>query len=247
MFKVVFIRHGESIWNKKKLFTGWTDVDLTQKGIKEAEMAASVLKENDTSFDVAFTSYLKKAIRTLWIIFDKNDCMWIPVEKTWRLNERHYGALQGLSKSSAAKKLGKDKVHAWRRSYDVRPPAVDREDDRFPGNDKKYSGVNRKNLPFTESLKDVQKRVLLYWEKEIIPCVREGRKVLIVSHGNCLRALVKHICDISDNDVMDLNIPTGMPFAHEFDHDFNSINHYYYGDPEEAEKAARKVAGELEG
>jgi 2,3-bisphosphoglycerate-dependent phosphoglycerate mutase len=246
MYKVVFIRHGQSIWNKKKLFTGWTDVDLTQLGIKEARKAASVLKDNGNCFDIAFTSYLKKAIRTLWIILDEMNIMWLPVTKTWKLNERHYGALQGLSKPGAAKKIGKDKVHRWRRSFEARPPAVDREDDRFPGNDPRYDRVDIVDLPVTESLKDVQNRVAPYWEKEIVPLVRQGKKVLIVSHGNCLRALVKYIHGIDDEDIIELNIPTGVPFVHEFDNDFKSISHYYLGDPEQAEKAAKKVAGELD-
>ena len=245
MYKVVFIRHGQSIWNKKKLFTGWTDVDLTQLGIKEARKAASVLKENGNCFDIAFTSYLKKAIRTLWIILDEMDIMWLPVIKTWKLNERHYGALQGLSKPGTAKKIGKEKVHMWRRSFKARPPAVDRKDDRFPGNDPRYGGLDIGYLPVAESLKDVQDRVVPYWEKEIVPLVRQGKKVLVASHGNCLRALVKHIHRIDDKDIDDLNIPTGIPFVHEFDRDFKSISHYYLGDTKKAEKAAEKVAGEI--
>ncbi len=246
MYRVVFIRHGQSIWNKEKIFTGWSDVDLTPAGIKEARKAASILKKEGLYFDIAFTSYLKKAIRTLWTILERMDLMWIPVRKSWRLNERHYGALQGLSKPETARKYGKNKVMMWRRSYDVRPPALDVKDSRYPGNDIKYRNVDKSLLPVTESLRDVQERLIPYWAGDIISEVKKGKKVLVAAHGNSLRALVKYLDNISDEDVINLNIPTGIPFAYEFDSDLNVAGHYYYGDPEGAEKKIKSVAGELD-
>ena len=246
MYRVIFVRHGQSQWNKKKLFTGWTDVDLTYKGIIEAKKAAAILKKEDISFDIAFTSYLKRTIRTLWIILEKMDLMWLPVKKSWKLNERHYGALQGLNKPETAKKLGKKKVLLWRRSYDIRPPALDLEDKRFPGNNYKYSNIDKAKLPVTESLKDVQERLIPYWNNYIIPEMKKGKRIIFIGHGNSLRALVKYLDNLSDKDVIDLNFPTGIPFAYEFDHDLNVKKHYFYGDSHQAEREIKKVADELE-
>jgi len=245
LYRVVFIRHGQSIWNKKKIFTGWTDVDLSPGGIREAKVAASILRNEKICFDIAFTSYLKKAIRTLWIVLDRMDLMWIPVHKTWRLNERHYGALQGLSKPQTARRIGKEKVMEWRRGYYTRPPELEKEDDRFPGNDPRYSDIDKKLLPAAESLKDVQIRVMKYWENTVVPQVRKGRRVLISSHGNTLRSMVMHFDNISTRDVKDLNIPTGIPFTYEFDDNFNVTGHHYHGEQKKAQKAAERVAGEL--
>jgi 2,3-bisphosphoglycerate-dependent phosphoglycerate mutase len=246
MYRVFFVRHGQSKWNKKKLFTGWTDVDLTKKGIKEAVSAAYILKEENVDFDLAYTSFLKKAIRTLWIILDRMDLMWIPVEKTWRLNERFYGALQGRSKPKTAKKEGKKKVLMWRRSYDISPPPLKKDDSRYPGFYKKYSKFPERLLPVTESLEDVQKRVLPYWKKTVTPAVRSGKSVIIVSHGNCLRALVKYLDNLSNKQVIDLNIPTGIPFVYEFDNEFKTIKHNYFGDKKTIKKATEAVAKELD-
>ena len=245
MYRVVFLRHGQSFWNKKRLFTGWTDVDLTSTGIKEAKRAASILKKEGMSFDVAYTSLLKRSIRTLWILLDEMDLMWLPIKKSWKLNERHYGALQGLSKLETAKRLGKEKVLLWRRSYDIRPSAIDINDKRFPGNDPKYKYLGEDKLPVGESLKDVQKRLIPYWKNHIIPEIKKGNRVIFIGHGNSLRALVKYIDNLSDEDIINLNFPTGIPLAYEFDQEFNVIRHYYYGNPSTAEKAIERVAGEL--
>jgi 2,3-bisphosphoglycerate-dependent phosphoglycerate mutase len=245
MYRVIFLRHGQSLWNKKRLFTGWTDVDLTSTGIKEAKKAASVLLKEGVSFDISYTSLLKRSIRTLWIVLDKMDLMWVPVNKSWKLNERHYGALQGLSKPGTAKRVGKEKVLLWRRSYDIRPPAIEVSDKRFPGNDPKYIDLEKDNLPISESLKDVQKRLIPYWKNHIIPEIKKGERVIFIAHGNSLRALIKYLDNLSDEDVMDLNFPTGIPFAYEFDKHFNVLRHYFYGDPANAEKAIERVAGEL--
>jgi len=225
--KVVLLRHGESIWNKENRFTGWMDVDLSAKGIDEAKDAAAILKREGFRFDVVFTSVLKRAIRTTWIVLDEMELMWIPVQCDWRLNERHYGALQGLNKAEMAAKHGAEQVKLWRRSYDVRPPALP----RYPGRDRRYRDVDKQQLPLTESLQDTATRVMDCWHQRIAPCVRASKMVLIAAHGNSLRALVKYLEEISDRQIVDLNIPTGMPLVEELDDGLKSIRHYYLGDP----------------
>jgi len=242
MYKVVLLRHGESIWNKENLFTGWTDVDLSEKGVTEAKQSGVVLKEEGYDFDIAFTSVLKRAIRTLWFVQDAMDLMWIPVEISWRLNERHYGALQGLNKSETARKYGEDQVHIWRRSYDVRPPDLETSDERYPGKDPRYAGLDETDLPRAECLKDTVERFLPYWHDTIVPTIRSGKKVLVAAHGNSLRALVKYLDNISEEEILKLNIPTGIPLVYELDDDMKPLKHYYLGDPEEIRKAAEAVA-----
>jgi 2,3-bisphosphoglycerate-dependent phosphoglycerate mutase len=244
MYKIVLLRHGESDWNKENRFTGWTDVDLSEKGMAEARKAGETLLKEGYTFDVAFTSVLKRAIRTLWMVMEGMDLMWIPVYNTWRLNERHYGALQGLNKAESAAKMGEEQVHIWRRSYDVRPPALTPDDPRFPGNDPRYKDVAKADLPLTECLKDTVARFLPYWYETIIPAVKSGKKVIIAAHGNSLRSLVKHLDNISDDEIVGLNIPTGIPLVYELDDNFKPIKHYYLGDPEEARKAAEAVANQ---
>ncbi len=244
MYKLVLIRHGESDWNKQNRFTGWTDVDLSEKGIEEAHEGGRTLKEGGYVFDVAFTSVLKRAIRTLWIVLDEMDLMWIPVHNSWRLNERHYGALQGLNKSETAEKFGEDQVKIWRRSYDIRPPALEKSDPRFPGHDPRYANVNPKILPLTECLKDTVERFLPYWHETIAPAVKEGKRVVIAAHGNSLRALVKYLDDISDEDIVNLNIPTGMPLVYELDAELRPIKSYYLGEPEKVKAAMEAVAAQ---
>jgi len=244
MNRVVLLRHGESIWNKENRFTGWTDVDLSQQGIGEAQKAGETLKKEKYVFDVAFTSVLKRAIRTLWIVLDCMDLMWIPVHRSWRLNERHYGALQGLNKSETTKKFGEKQVHIWRRSYDIQPPALEKNDQRYPGFDHTYKDLNESELPLTESLKETIARVLPYWHEFIAPCIREGKKVLISAHGNSLRALVKYLDHISDEKINSLNIPTGIPLVYELDADLKPLKSFYLGDPQEIEKATRAVASQ---
>jgi 2,3-bisphosphoglycerate-dependent phosphoglycerate mutase len=241
MYKVVLLRHGESIWNKENLFTGWTDVDLSDKGREEATRAGLTLKEQGYRFDVAFTSVLKRAIRTLWITLDQMDLMWIPVQRDWRLNERHYGALQGLNKAETAAKYGEDQVKIWRRSYDIRPPALEETDPRYPGKDPRYHSLTKQELPLTECLKDTVARFLPCWHEAIAPRVRSGKKVLIAAHGNSLRALVKHLEDIPDEKIDDLNIPTGVPMVQELDENLKSIRHYYLGDAAAIEQAVNKA------
>ncbi len=241
MHKLVLLRHGESIWNKENHFTGWTDVDLTEKGISEAKEAAKLLKDAGYSFDVAYTSYLKKAIRTLWIVMDEMDLMWIPAKKTWRLNERHYGALQGQNKAETVKKCGEKQCHLWRRSWDIKPPALNRNDKRYPGNDHKYKDLGNKELPTTESLKDTYLRLIPYWYDSIAPTIESGEKVLIVAHGNSLRALVKYLDEIPDDEIIDLNIPTGVPLVYELDKKLEPIRHYYLGDTGKIKKAIEVV------
>ena len=241
MQKLVLLRHGESEWNKLDLFTGWTDVDLSEQGLKEAKEAGQTLKKEGYVFDVAFTSYLKRAIRTLWIALDEMDHMWIPVHRSWRLNEKHYGALQGLNKKETAKKYGEEQVHQWRRAYDVRPPALDKSDERYPGNDPKYKDVDEKDLPLTECLKDTVERFLPYWEEKIINEISSGRHSLIAAHGNSLRALVKYLDNMSDEEIVNLNIPTGVPLVYELDDNLKPIKHYYLGDEEEIKKSCQKV------
>ena len=244
MYKVVLLRHGESTWNKENRFTGWTDVDLSDKGTAEAKKAGEVLKKEGYTFDLAYTSVLKRAIRTLWITLDGMDLMWIPVVRNWRLNERHYGALQGLNKAETAKKYGDDQVKIWRRSYSTQPPALDKSDDRFPGNDSRYSDLSENELPLTECLKDTVARFMPYWEETIAPTVKSGKKVLIAAHGNSLRALVKYLDNVSEEEIVGLNIPTGIPLVYELDDDLKPIKHYYLGDPDEIVKAAAAVAAQ---
>ncbi|MFC1901065.1 2,3-diphosphoglycerate-dependent phosphoglycerate mutase [Chloroflexota bacterium] len=242
MVKIVLLRHGESIWNKENRFTGWTDNDLSGKGVAEAEKAGKLLKDQGYTFDVAYTSVLKRAIRTLWIVQDVMDLMWIPVYRSWRLNERYYGALQGLNKAETAKKYGEEQVLKWRRSYDIQPPAVEKTDERYPGNDPRYGDLDEKDIPLTESLKDTSARVLPFWHEEIIPALNAGKKVIVSAHGNSLRALVKHLDNVSDEDVVQLNIPTGVPLVYELDSSMKPVKSYYLGDPEEIKKATDAVA-----
>jgi 2,3-bisphosphoglycerate-dependent phosphoglycerate mutase len=242
MKQVVLLRHGESLWNKENLFTGWTDVDLSERGREEAVEAGTLLKEGGYTFDLAFTSVLKRAVRTLWIVQDRLDLMWLPVRNDWRLNERHYGALQGLNKAETAAKFGAEQVHLWRRSYDVPPPALSRDDPRWPGHDRRYAGVDERELPLTESLKDTVARFLPYWHSAIVPELRAGRRVLVAAHGNSLRALVKHLDAVPDAEIAELNIPTGIPLVYELDAELRPIRHYYLGDAAAAEAAAKKVA-----
>lgn len=244
MYKLVLIRHGESSWNKLNLFTGWTDVDLTEKGIEEANSGGELLKAQGFEFDVAYTSVLKRAIRTLWIVMDKMDLMWIPVIRDWRLNERHYGALQGLNKAETAAKYGEEQVKIWRRSYDTRPPALEYDDPRFPGADPRYSNLSEEELPLTECLKDTVARFLPLWDYEIAPLIKDGKKVVIVAHGNSLRALVKHLDQVSEDEIVSLNIPTGVPLVYELDEELKPIKHYYLGDPEAIKKAMDTVANQ---
>ncbi|HEX2565403.1 MAG TPA: 2,3-diphosphoglycerate-dependent phosphoglycerate mutase [Burkholderiales bacterium] len=236
MHKLVLLRHGESDWNRENRFTGWTDVDLSQSGLQEARAAGKLLKAGGYRFDLAYTSVLKRAIRTLWMALEELDLMWIPVEKSWRLNERHYGALQGLNKAEMAAKFGEQQVLAWRRSYDTPPPALGADDPRSESRDPRYAGVR---VPATECLKDTVARVVPYWESTIAPAVRSGRQVLVAAHGNSLRALVKYLDGIADADIVGLNIPTAVPLVYELDSSLRPLKHYYLGD---ADEVARRVA-----
>jgi 2,3-bisphosphoglycerate-dependent phosphoglycerate mutase len=242
MIKLVLLRHGESTWNLENRFTGWTDVDLTPKGVKEAHEAARLLKEGGYTFDVAHTSLLKRAIRTLWIVLDDMDLMWLTVNRSWRLNERHYGDLQGLNKAETAAKFGDEQVLVWRRSFDVPPPPLSPEDERHPGRDRRYADLPPEDLPLTESLKDTIARFLPYWHERIVPDLKAGRRVVIAAHGNSLRALVKHLDGIPEAEIVGLNIPTGIPLVYELDDSLRALRHYYLGDPEAARKAAEAVA-----
>lgn len=244
MKKIVLLRHGESVWNKENRFTGWTDVDLSQKGIQEANKAGEALKKEGFVFDVAYTSVLKRAIRTLWITLENMDLMWIPVHNSWRLNERHYGALQGLNKSETAAKYGDEQVLIWRRSYDTPPPALKEDDPRYPGKDPRYKYLTKDELPLTECLKDTVARFLPYWHDTIAPAVKDGKRVIIAAHGNSLRALVKYLDNISDENIVSLNIPTGLPLVYELDDDLKPIKSYYMGDSEEVKKAMEAVANQ---
>ena len=246
MLKLVLLRHGQSVWNLENRFTGWVDVDLSGQGMEEARSAGKLLKKERYSFDVAFTSILKRAIRTLWITLDGLDQMWIPVTRSWRLNERHYGALQGLNKAETVDNHGMKQVLIWRRSYDTPPPIMSEEVYSAFAKEARCARISRSELPRTESLKDTVTRFIPYWEGTIVPQLREGKKVLICAHGNSLRALVKHLDDISDQDIAELNIPTGIPLVYELDNDIKAVNHYYLGDPEEAKKAAESVARQTE-
>ena len=242
MTKLVLLRHGESTWNKENRFTGWTDVDLSEKGTEEARKSGQILKKEGFVFEVAYTSVLKRAIRTLWLVMDEMDLMWIPVHRAWQLNERHYGALQGLNKAEMAAKYGEDQVLIWRRSYDIPPPALEKGDERYPGKDPRYKDLAEKDLPLKESLKDTVARFLPYWHEVLAPVIKSGRRVLITAHGNSLRALVKYLDNISEADIVKLNIPTGIPLVYELDDDLKPLRSYYLGDPEEIKKAAQKVA-----
>jgi len=244
MHKVVLLRHGESTWNKENRFTGWTDVDLSEKGIKEAHNAGQTLKKEGYTFDIAYTSVLKRAIRTLWITLDEMDLMWIPVIRNWRLNERHYGALQGLNKSEMAQKFGEEQVHIWRRSYDTQPPSLEKTDERYPGKDPRYSDLKETEVPLTECLKDTVARFVPYWENLIAPSIKEGKQVVIAAHGNSLRALVKYLDNIPEDEIVGLNIPTGVPLVYELDDNLKSLKSYYLGDAEEIKKAAAAVANQ---
>lgn len=244
MIELVLLRHGESTWNRENRFTGWTDVGLSPKGREEAVEAGRILRREGYVFDLAYTSVLRRAIQTLWLALEELDQMWIPVVRSWRLNERHYGALQGLNKAETAAKHGQEQVMLWRRSYDTPPPPLTPDDPRFPGKDPRYRDLAPEELPRTESLRDTVARFLPYWEETIVPSLRAGKRVLIAAHGNSLRALVKHLDGISDEDIVGLNIPTGFPLVYELDGDLRPIRHRYLGDPEAAARAARAVANQ---
>lgn len=244
MKRIVLLRHGESIWNQENRFTGWYDVDLADKGVNEAREAGRLMKEQGFVFDIAFTSVLKRAIRTLWLALDQMDLMWIPITKSWRLNERHYGALQGLNKAETAAKFGDAQVLVWRRSYDIPPPALDKNDSRYPGQDPRYAGLSDKELPLTECLKDTVERFLPYWHDTIAPQVQAGKRVIITAHGNSLRALVKYLDGVSDQEIVGLNIPTGVPLVYELDDELKPMRHYYLGDAEAIAKAQQAVANQ---
>jgi 2,3-bisphosphoglycerate-dependent phosphoglycerate mutase len=246
MKKLVLLRHGQSTWNHENRFTGWTDVDLTEQGKAEAREAGRILVAEGYRFDLAYTSVLKRAIRTLWIVLDEMDLMWIPVYRNWRLNERHYGALQGLNKRETAERHGLEQVQLWRRSYTTRPPALESDDERFPGKDPRYASLDPSELPVSECLKDTVERFLPYWRDAIAPEVRAGKRLLIAAHGNSLRALVKFLDEISDDSIADLNIPTGVPLVYELEDDLTPIRHFYLGDPEAIAKATQAVAGQLQ-
>ena len=241
MHRLVLLRHGESVWNRENRFTGWTDVDLSDRGRQEAQEAGRLLKEGGYLFDLAFTSVLKRAIRTLWYSLDALDLMWIPVEKSWRLNERHYGRLQGLNKSETAREHGEDQVKIWRRSYDIPPPPLAPDDPRHPARDPRYASLDPRELPLGESLKDTVARFLPYWHQSIAPAIASGKRVVIAAHGNSLRALVKYLDDVSEADILELNIPTGIPLVYELSDALRPIRHYYLGDPAAAAAAAARV------
>ena len=249
MHKVVLLRHGESLWNMENKFTGWTDVDLSPRGIEEARESGKTLRAEGYTFDCAFTSVLKRAIRTLWIVLDELDLMWIPVYKSWRLNERHYGALQGLNKAETAKKYGEHQVKIWRRSADVRPPALTKDDPRYAGFDPRYADLSEEEIPLTESLIDTINRVIPYWESTIAPTIKSGKKVIIVAHGNSLRGLVKYLDNLSNEEIMELNIPTGIPLVYELDDDLKPIRHYYLADEEKIKEKKKLVEnqGKIQG
>ena len=244
MHKLVLLRHGESAWNLENRFTGWVDVDLSEGGIAEARRSAQALKSGGYTFDVAFTSVLKRAIRTLWIVLDGMDLMWVPVHRSWRLNERHYGSLTGLDKAETAAQYGEEQVLVWRRSFDVPPPPLERSDDRYQGLDPRYAALGPGGAPVTESLEDTVARLLPYWQQTIAPAIMAGQRALIAAHGNSLRALVKYLDGLSADEVVDLNLPTGVPLVYELDDDLKPLTHYYLGDPEEIQKAAAAVAAQ---
>jgi 2,3-bisphosphoglycerate-dependent phosphoglycerate mutase len=244
MYKVVLLRHGESQWNLENRFTGWTDVDLTEKGEEEARQAGVLMRQECFEFDVAYTSVLTRAVRTLWIALTEMNMVWIPIINSWRLNERHYGALQGLNKAETAQKYGDEQVLIWRRSYDTQPPALTDDDPRYPGNDRRYSDMTREELPLTECLKDTVARFLPYWHGTIAPAIGSGQRVLIAAPGNSLRALVKYLDNISEEEIVGLNIPTGVPLVYELNDELKPIRSYYLGDPEEAKRKAEAVANQ---
>jgi 2,3-bisphosphoglycerate-dependent phosphoglycerate mutase len=244
MHKLVLVRHGESDWNKQNRFTGWTDVDLSEKGRAEALEGGRILKQEGYAFDVAYTSVLKRAIRTLWIAIDEMDLMWIPVHRSWRLNERHYGALQGLNKSETAAKFGEDQVKIWRRAYAISPPPLEKSDPRWPGHDPRYKDLSESELPVTECLKDTVARFLPYWHETIAPAVKSGKQVLVAAHGNSLRALVKYLDNVPEEEIINLNIPTGIPLVYELDDNLRPIKHYYLGDQEKIKAAMEAVAAQ---
>jgi len=244
MSKLVLLRHGESTWNKENRFTGWTDVDLTDRGREEATEAGRLLKDGGYAFDLAYTSVLKRAIRTLTIALDGLDLLWIPVEKDWRLNERHYGALQGLNKAETTAKHGEAQVKIWRRSYDIPPPPLERDDPRHPSRDPRYASLSAGQLPLTESLKDTVARFLPYWHSTIAPSIQSGKRVVVAAHGNSLRALVKYLDDVPESEIVELNIPTGIPLVYELDPQLKPLRHYYLGDPAAAAAAAARVANQ---
>ncbi len=242
MYKLVLMRHGQSVWNLENRFTGWKDVDLTEQGVAEATAGARLLKEKGLGFDIAYTSVLKRAIRTLWITLDEMDLMWIPVIRNWRLNERHYGGLQGLNKAETAEVHGADQVKVWRRSYDIPPPALAEDDERHPNNDPRYADLTPDQRPSTESLKETVARMIPYWLETIVPDIKADKRVLICAHGNSLRALIQHLDNISETDITELNVPTGIPLVYELDEQLKPIKHYYLGDPDAVKKAADAVA-----
>jgi 2,3-bisphosphoglycerate-dependent phosphoglycerate mutase len=240
--KLVLLRHGESIWNLEDKFTGWTDVDLSDRGTAEAKEAGKTLRANGYFFDVAFTSVLKRAIRTLWLVMEEMDLMWIPVYRSWRLNERHYGALQGQNKAEVSAKVGEEQVHIWRRSYDIRPPALERTDARYPGNERKYRELTENELPLAESLKDTVARFMPYWNEVLAPTLKSGKHVIVSAHGNSLRAMVKYLDNITDKEIVDVNIPTGIPLVYEIDERLRPLSHSYLGDAEKVKKSIDEVA-----
>ncbi len=244
MTQVVFLRHGESVWNLENRFTGWTDVPLTQQGVQEAIHAGQLLRELGYTFDVTHTSLLNRAIKTLWLVLEEMDLMWLPVVHTWRLNERHYGALQGLNKAETAAQFGEAQVQVWRRSYDTRPPALERTDPRYPGHERRYASLTPEQLPVAESLKETVARLLPYWHETLAPAIRSGQRVLVAAHGNSIRALVKYLDNVSDSEIVDVNIPTGIPLVYELDDALRPIRHGYLGDPEAVQRAMRRVANQ---
>lgn len=244
MYEIALIRHGESAWNRENRFTGWTDVPLSEKGVEEARAAGRLLKEEGYAFDLAFTSVLKRAIKTLWLVLEEMDRMWIPVRHSWKLNERHYGGLQGLNKSETAARYGDEQVKIWRRSYDVLPPLLDKDDDRYPAKDPRYADLAPEQIPAGECLADTVARVVPYWREAIVPEIRAGRKVVVAAHGNSLRALVKYLDDISEKDILELNIPTGIPLVYTLDQDMKPLGHRYLGDADAVAKAQAAVAGQ---
>ncbi|MEO8070141.1 MAG: 2,3-diphosphoglycerate-dependent phosphoglycerate mutase [Acidobacteriota bacterium] len=246
MYKVVLLRHGESEWNSENRFSGWTDVDLSEKGVAEAHDAGKLLRKEGFHFDVQYTSVLKRAIRTGWIVLDEMDALWVPVQRSWRLNERHYGALQGLNKAETAAKHGPEQVKVWRRSYDIPPPPLTIDDPRHPSHDVRYAALSPADCPATESLKDTVARFVPYWTDAIWPAIRMGQRVVVAAHGNSLRALVKYLDGISDEDIVELNIPTGIPLVYELDAKMAPIRSYYLGDPEAAKRAAEAVAAQAQ-
>jgi len=245
MKKLVLLRHGQSVWNKENRFTGWTDVKLSEQGVKEAEKAGKLLKKEGYKFKIAYTSYLTRAIKTLWIVLEEMDLMWIPEKKSWRLNEKHYGMLQGLNKVETAEKYGADMVQKWRRSFDVPPQPLESDDERNPKFDPRYADLSPKEIPLTESLKEVIERFIPYWEGEILPTLKEEEEVLVAAHGNSLRALVMHLKNMSKEEILKFNIPTGIPYVFEFDDDMNLTKDYFIGDPEEIKKLMDQVANQI--